>query len=91
MSRRQRSWWAGITPQGLFVVGTASLTTITLTGTACWLFLHGESDAGQQLLTASGFAAMGTGGLAARLRPDPAATVDQPASVTAVPEGGPPE
>lgn len=84
--RKSRSWWHGITPGGLIVAVTSAVTTLAITATACYLLVTHQVDAGLQVLGTAGFSAVGTSSLAARLRQDPAATVDQPATVTATSE-----
>lgn len=72
MSTRRRSWWYGITPQGLIIALTSAATTLTITVTACYLLLNGRVEQGLQVLGYAGFSGLGTSSLAARLRQDPA-------------------
>lgn len=90
MSRRRgRSWWDGITPGGFMVTFTACAVTIAFATATVRLYWTDRLDAA----AATGSLALSclatTVALQARNRPDPAATVEQPATVTAVPDDPP--
>lgn len=83
----RRSWWYGITPGGLIVTATVALVAVAFAGTACWLYVHGEKDSAKEAGLAAAGALSTLVALQARNRPDPAATIEQPATVTASSSG----
>lgn len=80
---KRRPWWYGITPGGLIVTGTVALVTVAFAIGAIIGFVQGDKDAGKDLLGATGGALSTLVALQARNRPEPAATIEQPANVTA--------
>lgn len=70
---------------GALVTITSCAVTAGTIATGCVLMVQGHIDDGREtLLTGGGFLAT-TVALLSRTRQDPAATVEQPASVTATP------
>lgn len=81
-NRRRKTWWHGITPAGLIAMLTAAVCALGFTAVACWRYAQGDVDGGNGVaLQASSTLAILVA-MQARNRPDPAATVEQPASVT---------
>jgi hypothetical protein len=80
VSRRRRSWWDQITPTGLIVTATAALAALALSGVTALLYLKGELAAAKDCGITAAAAITRLIGMAARTRPDTAATVAQPIS-----------
>lgn len=89
MSRARRTWWSGITPAGLLVTLTICLAAVAATGAVVYRYcVDGKLDPAGAAF-ASGL--VGNAGiLLSRSRPDPAATIEQPATLTASSEPGDP-
>lgn len=86
MARRRRTLFGGNTTlAGAMVTATACLVTISTTATGCVLMVQGQVDDGRETLLQAGAFLAATVALLSRTRQDPAATVEQPANVTATP------
>lgn len=83
MSRTRRPWLHGITPGGLIVTVTSALVTLGFTGAAVDLFLQGDVTTGTAVGALASSSLATTVALQARNRPDPAASIEQPATMTA--------
>lgn len=85
MSRRQRAPWFGgnTTLAGAFVTVTSCAVTAGTAATGCVLMIQGKVNDGREALLQAGAFLATTVALLSRTRQDPAATIEQPATVTA--------
>jgi len=86
--QQQKPWLETITPTAVVVVIVVGLVTLALGFTACALYLQGRLDTAKDCAIQAGAAMTALIALTSRTRPDPAATIEQPADVTASPAPG---
>lgn len=87
-STSKRPWLESITPTAAVVVLIVGLVTLALGITTCVLYIQGRLDTAKDCAIQAGAAMTALVALTSRTRPDPAATVEQPANVTATNESG---